>query len=42
MNDSVDSSQIWILGLVHSGATIVWNAWRRDARFLYFDEPLTW
>jgi hypothetical protein len=35
------SIRIWILGLHHSGTTIVWRAWRKDARFLCFDEPLT-
>lgn len=32
---------IWILGLMHSGTTIVWRAWRKDRRFLCFDEPLS-
>jgi len=32
---------VWILGLNHSGTTIVWKAFRKDARFLCFDEPLT-
>ena len=31
----------WILGLHHSGTTIFWQAFRKDKRFLCFDEPLT-
>lgn len=33
--------QVWILGLNHSGTTILWRSWRADSRFLCFDEPLT-
>lgn len=33
--------RLWILGLNHSGTTIVWRSFRGDARFLCFDEPLT-
>lgn len=33
--------QIWILGLSHSGTTIFWKAFRKDSRFLCFDEPLS-
>ncbi len=33
--------RIWILGLFHSGTTIFWDAFRRDSRFLCFDEPLS-
>ena len=36
-----DRKVVWILGLNHSGTTIVWKAFRKDARFLCFDEPLT-
>ncbi len=32
---------IWMLGLHHSGTTIFWKAFRKDSRFLCFDEPLT-
>lgn len=36
-----ENRAIWILGLNHSGTTIVWSAFRKDGRFLCFDEPLT-
>lgn len=32
--------RIWILGLFHSGTTIFWRSWRKDQRFVCFDEPL--
>ncbi len=32
---------LWILGLMHSGTTIVWRAWQKDQRFLCFDEPFS-
>lgn len=38
----VDEKKIlWILGLHHSGTTIVWRCIRKDSRFLAFDEPFT-
>ena len=42
----VDTAQktrkvVWVLGLHHSGTTIVWRAFRSDRRFLCYDEPLT-
>lgn len=42
MSEPVDLRlQLWILGLNHAGTTIFWRAWRKDDRFLCFDEPLT-
>lgn len=41
MTREPEKVQIWILGLLHSGTTIVWRAWRKDNRFLCLDEPLT-
>lgn len=32
---------VWILGLMHSGTTIVWRSFRKDKRFLCFDEPFS-
>ena len=32
---------LWILGLNHSGTTIFWRSFRKDQRFLCFDEPFT-
>ena len=32
---------VWMLGLHHSGTTIVWRAFRSNRRFLCYDEPLT-
>lgn len=43
MNDDSNNGErryIWILGLLHSGTTVFWKAWREDKRFLCFDEPL--
>lgn len=34
-----DETCVWILGLIHSGTTIFWQAWRSDGRFLCFEEP---
>lgn len=42
MNDQDTQRRlIWILGLHHSGTTIFWRAFRKNRRFLCFDEPLT-
>lgn len=40
-NAEMTPTRLWILGLHHSGTTIFWRAWRKDERFLCFDEPLT-
>jgi len=37
----IEKEVLWILGLMHSGTTIVWRAFRKDKRFLCFDEPLS-
>lgn len=39
VNTRTDEGSVWILGLLHSGTTIFWRAWRKDDRFLCFDEP---
>jgi len=41
VSDDPENKLVWILGLNHSGTTIVWRAFRKDQRFLCFDEPLT-
>ena len=43
MTDKIGAERrvIWMLGLNHSGTAIVWASFRKDARFLCFDEPLT-
>ncbi|HYW76110.1 MAG TPA: sulfotransferase [Gammaproteobacteria bacterium] len=41
MTHEPEKARIWILGLLHSGTTIFWRAWRKDNRFLCLDEPLT-
>lgn len=37
----VDTRRVMILGLIHSGTTAFWRAWREDGRFLCFDEPMS-
>lgn len=41
MIDKPEEACLWILGLMHSGTTVVWRALARDPRFIGFDEPLT-
>lgn len=36
-----DRKLVFIVGLPHSGSTIFWRAFRKDPKFLCFDEPLT-
>jgi len=36
-----DRFTIFILGLMHSGTTIFWKAFRNDKRFMCFDEPFS-
>lgn len=36
-----DKKVLWILGLMHSGTTIVWRSFRRDHRFACLDEPFS-
>lgn len=36
-----DRFAIFILGLMHSGTTIFWRAFRNDKRFMCFDEPFS-
>lgn|GEM_PF-1298733 len=38
---SNEPEPVWILGLMHSGTTILWRAFRKDTRFLCFDEPMS-
>jgi hypothetical protein len=41
MSSAENEICVWILGLIHSGTTIFWRAWRKDPRFLCFDEPFS-
>lgn len=39
MTESVSGKMVILLGLLHSGTTIVWKSFRKDAGFTCFDEP---
>ena len=39
--EEMNTNILWILGLMHSGTTIVWRAFRRDNKFTCFDEPFS-
>lgn len=41
MTADANDTCLWILGLIHSGTTIFWRAWRRDSRFFCLDEPFS-
>ena len=41
MTESSQGQVLWILGLLHSGTTIFWKSFRKDERFICFDEPFT-